>query len=115
MPTVTPAFSQEVHQLHANLCAALADSTRILLIYTLSDRPYNVTELTNQLALPQSTISRHLKILREQGLVGMARQGHNVEYSLNDQRLITTLDILREVLRDSLNRRALLVSEQETL
>lgn len=115
MPPISLSLSQEVHQLHADLCSALADGTRILLIYALSDRPHNVTELVNELSLPQPTVSRHLKVLREHGLVGMVRQGQSVEYSLTDQRLIETLDLLREVLRDSLTRRALLVSEQETL
>lgn len=115
MSPISPLLTQEIHHLHADLCAALADSTRILLIYTLSERPHNVSELVNQLSLPQSTVSRHLKVLREHGLVGMVRQGQNVEYSLIDQRLIETLDILREVLRDSLTRRARLVSEQEIL
>lgn len=115
MSSISPILSQEVHQLHAELCSALADATRILLIYALSERPHNVTELVNELSLPQPTVSRHLKVLREHGLVGMVRQGQNIEYSLVDQRLIQTLDILREVLRDSLTRRALLVSEQEAL
>lgn len=115
MPPISPTLSQEVHQLHADLCSALADATRILLIYALSDRPHHVTELVNELSLPQPTVSRHLKVLREHGLVTMVRQGQSVEYSLVDRRLIETLDILREVLRDSLTRRALLVSEQETL
>ena len=115
MAPVSPILSQEVHQLHADLCSALADGTRILLVYALSDRPHNVTELVNAFSLPQSSVSRHLKVLREHGLVGMVRQGQNVEYSLIDRRLVESLDILRDVLRDSLTRRALLVSEQEAL
>ena len=115
MSPVSPNLPQEVHLLQAGLCSALADGTRILLIYALANRPHNVTELMNALSLPQSTVSRHLKVLREQGLVGMVRQGQSIEYSLADRRLIETLEILREVLRDNLTRRALLVSEQETL
>ena len=113
MSPVTFSLSQEVHHLHADLCSALADPTRILLVYALSDRPHHVGELVNELGLPQSTVSRHLRVLRERGLVSVARQGQNMEYSLMDQRLIESLDVLREVLRDSLARRAQLVMEQE--
>ena len=115
MPPVSPTLSQEVHHLHADLCSALADATRILILYALSDRPHNVTELVNELGTPQSTVSRHLKVLRERSLVAVVRQGQSAEYSLSDQRLIEALDLLRGVLRDSANRRAMIVSEQETL
>jgi ArsR family transcriptional regulator len=115
VPPVFSSLSQEIHHLHADLCSALADPTRILLVYALSDRPHHVGELVSELCLPQSTVSRHLRVLRERGLVSVERRGVNVEYSLIDQRLIESLDILREVLRESLARRALLVLEQEAL
>jgi DNA-binding transcriptional ArsR family regulator len=108
-PTTSLAF--EINQLHADLCSALADPNRILLLYLLAEQPYTVNELASQLGNSQPTTSRHLKILRERGLVRANRQGQAVEYSLNDPRLIEALDMLRAVLRDSLNYRASLMEE----
>jgi len=102
----THALSQEIHQLHADICSALADPSRILLLYALSERPYTVKDLASLLSISQPGTSRHLKILRERGLVRAVRQGPSVEYSLNDPRLIQALDLLRGVLRDGLSRRA---------
>jgi ArsR family transcriptional regulator len=103
---ITPTLAQEVSQLEAELCFALADPNRILILYALEEGPRNVTELTNALHISQPTTSRHLKILRERGLVRTQRHGVVVEYSLNDRRIIQALDLLRSVLRDRLMARA---------
>ncbi len=68
-------LSQEVTQLHAEMCSALADSNRILLLYALLEKPTTVNELANALGISQPAASRHLKILREHGLVSTSRHG----------------------------------------
>lgn len=113
MSALTPSLPQEVNQLHADICSALADPTRILLLYTLFESPRTVNELTVEFGVPQSTISRHLKTLRERGLVISTRKGQMVEYSLADARLIQALDLLRDVLRDGVLRRAVVMQEVE--
>jgi ArsR family transcriptional regulator len=110
---ISPKLSQEVSQLEANLCSAFADPTRILILYALNEQPLNVTELTKELSITQPTVSRHLKILRERGLVQASRQGTFVTYELADQRLIDALDILRSVLRDTIAHKADLIAELE--
>ena len=107
----TSQLTQEVSRLHAEICSALADPSRILLLYSLSEGPHTVNELTTSLSLSQPATSRHLKILRDRGLVSTARQGQSIEYSLTDRRIIDALDILRAILRDGLAHRAQLVSE----
>jgi DNA-binding transcriptional ArsR family regulator len=112
MTSLSPSLSQEVTQLHADICSALADPTRILLLYALAERPRTVNELAAEANISQPTASRHLKLLRERGLVSASRQGMNVEYSLVDTRLVEALDMLRSVLRDSIKRRANLITER---
>ena len=85
---ITSSLTQEIAHLHADLCSALADSTRLILLYALSDQPRNVTELTQELEVPQPTVSRHLKVLRESGLVKATRLGTSVQYELTDHRVI---------------------------
>ena len=89
---VSSTLVQEITQLHADFCSALADSTRLILLYALADGPRNVTELTQELGQPQPTISRHLKNLRDRGLVIATRQGMMVQYSLSDKRVIDALE-----------------------
>jgi DNA-binding transcriptional ArsR family regulator len=108
---VSSTLVQEITQLHADFCSALADSTRLILLYALSDAPRNVSELTLELGLPQPTISRHLKNLRDRGLVIATRQGTMVQYTLADRRVIDALDILRGIMRDSIQKRASFIDE----
>ena len=108
---VTPTLQQEISQLEADFCFALSDPTRILMLYALSEKPLNVTELTNELNVPQPTASRHLKVLRERGLVHTTRRRTTITYHLSDNRLIQALDLLRSVMRDRLTERASLINE----
>lgn len=104
---MTP-LEREIDLLHSRLCAGLADPKRILLLYTLAERPMNVTELTHTLRLPQPTVSRHLEMLRERRLVKAERRGATIFYDIADRRVIAALDILRAVLADQLQRQATL-------
>ena len=100
------SLEREVDQLHSRLCAGLADPKRILILYALADGALNVGELADRLHQPQPTVSRHLKQLRERGMVNTERQGAAVYYSISDRRVIQALDLLRAVLADQLDSQA---------
>lgn len=102
-------LESEITQLHAEICAGLADPNRIMLLYSLAQSARNVTELCNELEMPQPLISRHLKVLRERGMVTTERRGTVIVYSLADKRLIEALDLLRAVMHDNIAKRAELV------
>jgi DNA-binding transcriptional ArsR family regulator len=108
---ITP-LRQEVTKLHADVCSALADPTRILILYALSEKNFTVNDLANTLGIPQPTASRHLKMLRDRNLVTATRQGANVEYVLADHRLIEALDLMRGVMRDRISQRADIIMEE---
>jgi DNA-binding transcriptional ArsR family regulator len=65
----------------------LADETRLRIIRALLDCSLTVGELTEVLALPQSTVSRHLAVMRRGGLVSDRRDGTFIWYSLTDRLL----------------------------
>jgi ArsR family transcriptional regulator len=111
MTMVSQQLAQEISRLEADFCFALSDPTRLLILYTLADQPHNVTELSEELDVIQPTTSRHLKILRDRGLVISERQGTTITYELADKRLIQALDLLRTVMRDRLAYRAGLMEE----
>lgn len=92
----------EVNLLHGRICSALSDTTRIMILYLLAERDMFVNEIAEELDAPQSTISRHLKVLRERNLVSTERQGTAVLYSLVDERIIQSLDLMRSILNDQI-------------
>ena len=102
----------EIARLHAELCAGISDPNRISILYALSERPSNVTDLTQRLQLPQSTVSRHLRILRNSGLVKFERRGREVVYELSNQRVIQALDLLRAVLDERISTHSQLIKQQ---
>jgi DNA-binding transcriptional ArsR family regulator len=107
------SLEREVNLLHANICQGLSDPKRILMLYALGDRPMRVNELADALEVPQPTVSRHLKILRERQLVVAEREGPSVRYSLADERVIEALDILRAVLLGTLSRQGQLAENMD--
>jgi ArsR family transcriptional regulator len=106
-------LEQEINLLHARVCSGLADPTRVMILYALDNGPKYVGELAEKLDLPQPTISRHLKILRERSLVQTERSGASVYYSLTDSRVIEALDLLRSVLHTILAQQAELIDALE--
>jgi len=62
--------------------SALADSTRCRMLSLLDRHELTVTELCAVLQLPQSTVSRHLKILADAGWVASRRDGTSRYYAL---------------------------------
>ena len=91
-------LEQEVALLHQRVCSGLADPKRVLLLYALSEGPMCVNELVDALNVSQPTVSRHLRVLRDRGLVEAERRGTAVYYEVTDRRLIEALDLLRAVL-----------------
>jgi ArsR family transcriptional regulator len=103
----------EANLLHENVCQALADPKRIVILYLLADGPRNVTEIAEELDSPQSTVSRHLKILRERSLVTTERDGSQIVYSLADRRIIDALDLMRAMVMSSLRESGRLAEAME--
>ena len=66
---------------------ALADETRQKIMSLCCCRLLSVGDIVASLDVAQPTVSHHLKILRTAGLVRSERQGKQVLYTLNQERL----------------------------
>ncbi len=60
---------------------ALADEGRLRILRAVDQTELSVAELVQALEMPQSTVSRHLKPMREAGLVASRRDGTSVYYN----------------------------------
>lgn len=96
---------EEIYRLHANLCKAIADPKRLLLINALRDDPRTVSDLSQFLGVSQSNVSQHLGVLRERGVVSARRNGNNVFYELENPKIVQAIDLLREVMAEVLQKR----------
>jgi ArsR family transcriptional regulator len=66
---------------------ALADETRQKIMNLVCCQWLSVNEIVEQLDVSQPTVSHHLAILREAGLVNVREQGKQTFYSLNQVRV----------------------------
>jgi ArsR family transcriptional regulator len=66
---------------------ALADETRQKIMALCCCQWVSVNELVDRLDVAQPTVSHHLKILKNAGLVKSERKGKQVMYTINQERL----------------------------
>jgi DNA-binding transcriptional ArsR family regulator len=100
---------EEIQLLHNYICQSVNDPKRIQILYALGDQPTHVTALADLLDMPQPTVSRHLALLRQRLLVTSERNGAVVVYSLTDPRILDVLDDMRRILREVLERQAVVL------
>ena len=62
--------------------AALADPTRVRILDALSERAYTAGEIVGLYDISQPSVSRHLRVLREAGLVSATTRGRQRVYRL---------------------------------
>ena len=67
-----------------SILKALADSSRLLMVNCLMDRPQYVEELSQRLGLAASTVSFHLKKLEKAGLVNKRKEQYYVTYYIDE-------------------------------
>lgn len=82
----------------ARTLRAIAHPTRLQLlsiIFASAEGRSTVSELTEPLGLSQPTISHHLKIMTEDGLLDREQRGRNVWYSIALDRVEAISDLLR--------------------
>jgi ArsR family transcriptional regulator len=90
----------ELELLHSKVCRSVGDVRRLQLLYALENGALPVNTLVGILDVPQPTVSRHLSLLRQNGLLTTERAGTQIFYSLTDARIIGILDNMRQVLHE---------------
>jgi DNA-binding transcriptional ArsR family regulator len=70
-----------------NALAALADPTRRRILELLAEDEHTAGELADSFPTSRPGVSRHLRVLRESGLVGVRPEGRRRVYSLETEPL----------------------------
>ena len=76
---------------------ALADETRQKIMKLCCCKKLSVSDIVEQMGVTQPTVSHHLKILREAGLVTVERKGKEIYYSLNQEKLANSCCQVAEI------------------
>lgn len=97
--------------MRATVAKALAHPTRLRIIdLLLEKREACVCDIVESIDEGQSTISKHLAVLREAGILESRKEGLMVFYSLKTQCVQGFFACLDKVLRDDVKHRSTFVS-----
>ena len=97
---------QAVFQVQARLCKSLGHPVRLEMLHNLRSGPKQVTELARLVRQPESTVSRHLSVLRSAGIVLANHQGRMVYYRIANPKLFQVCDLMRQTLEEQRAREA---------
>lgn len=91
-------LSRQAAENLAKTLRAVADPTRLQLLSMLSGSPsgeVTVGELAGRLGLSQPTVSHHLRIMTDDGLLHREQRGRSVWYSITPDRAAAIADLMR--------------------
>jgi ArsR family transcriptional regulator len=88
--------SDDVLNYNADVLKAIADPTRIKIIYLLKHGELCVCEIILALDKPQPTVSHHLNILKRAGFLKWRKEGVWTHYSLKSPETSANIDKLLE-------------------
>lgn len=90
----------ENFEINAKIMRAFSDPQRLQIIKLLNHQTYTAKELLYELNISQPTLSHHMKILVNSGVVSAAKSGKWYKYSLNKLMIIEVSNYLKNVVED---------------
>ena len=99
---VKAKYPIERYEARARIAKALAHSSRLLMLDALADGEMCVCELTELVGADQSTVSKHLAVLKQAGIVADRKEGTMTFYRLKVGCLRGFWQCLESVLRDNI-------------
>jgi len=84
--------------------SALSDENRVRMLYALRRGELCVCQLIDLMGLSPSTVSKHLSILRDAGLLDSRKKGRWVYYRLADQTILPMIGKMASPLFQSLEK-----------
>ena len=78
----------------SEMLKAIAHPTRLKIIAGLIKNECNVAQIQKKLGIPQSTISQHLRVLRNYGIISARQEGAKRCYKVIDNRVRKIMRII---------------------
>jgi len=91
---------QDVFRMQARVMKALANESRLKIVHRLGNGECSVGALTAMIGSDRSTVSKHLAVLRAQGIVQDRREGNVVYYELLTPCALKFFSCARQVIKE---------------
>jgi len=102
--------SKEHYEARAKIAKALAHPSRLLILEVLQENEQCVCELTDLVGADQSTVSKHLAILKNAGLVQDRKEGTMVFYRAGCTCITGFFSCIETVLKDNLKAQKMAIA-----
>src|SRR3972149_5996058 len=89
---------KRIFLLHAEICKTLSNPIRLEILNLLRNGKKSVNELVLLTGVRQATVSQHLAVLRQRGVVSTKREGINIYYEVTNPKITKACDLMREVM-----------------
>ncbi|MDR5659511.1 metalloregulator ArsR/SmtB family transcription factor [Serpentinicella sp. ANB-PHB4] len=97
---------------YVEIFKALADENRLKILQIISGAEHCACDIQDQLNLTQPTISHHMKVLQQVGVVNVRKSGRWMHYSINKEKLALVWHFINDNLVNNLNNN-IVVSKKE--
>ena len=98
-------MDSSLQTLQAELFKAIAHPTRLEILQLLRNGERCVCEIFPALDIEQPNVSRHLSVLKKEGIVSSRKDGLKVIYRVNDESIYALLDLATEILKGHWEKR----------
>ena len=88
----------------AHILKAMAHPSRLFIIEKLAEKSHCVCELTEMIGADTSTVSKHLSILKNAGIISDRKEGTMVFYSLEAPCLLKFLSCVETVIKQNIEK-----------
>lgn len=79
---------------------------RLKIVHLLHEEPSRVSNISESLGIHQSTLSRHLSILKRVGILNGTRVGTDVVYKVATPKIVEVCEMMRELLAERETKRS---------
>jgi ArsR family transcriptional regulator len=97
-------MKRELAERQAERCRLFGNASRILIMWSLSDRELPVTEIADEVGTSLQNVSQHLALLKEHNIVSARRDGQTIYYSIAENEWLKECPILTKPLVNELTK-----------
>ena len=91
-------MNRELAERQAERCRLFGNASRILILWSLSDKELPVTEIADEVGTSLQNVSQHLALLKEHKIVSARRDGQTIYYSIVENEWLNDCPILAKSL-----------------
>ncbi len=103
-PEVRGRAARALFESHAEMCKVFSNPIRLMILNVLREKEMSVAALADELGEAIGTVSAHLLMMKRQRVLTSRKQGNQVFYSLANPKLLRAFDLIREILREQMQR-----------